>query len=286
MHRYLYSIAISLVLAVSAMAEPYKLTVGDRMIVTSGFLESPKTISIDLDGNVRLPEIGSVTAAGKTLDRLEEAIVTQMKLSGFSGLSSVLVEIDAYAPVVVSGFVQRSGRFDFFAEMDVGTALALAGGLGSGDTYGPNADVLAVNAKRRAAATADAIAVATAEIARLEAAVAGRDVAIGLSDDSRAIVPSGARKTLEARLAAKQVQLTQIRETTDLLVGSWNSDIVDFQDQTALLNERIEIKKNIIAALTSDLADLETLRTQGLTTASRFSNLQQQIGRASCKERV
>ena len=277
MLKYLGPIALFVGVALPALAEPYRLTIGDRVTVTSGFLEVPKTIGVDLDGNLRLPEIGSLFAAGKTLDQLEEDVVDQMKLGGFSGPSSVLVEIEAYAPVVVSGFVERSGKFDFLPGMDVGAALALAGGLGAGDIYGPNADVLAVNARRRAAAAAEQIAAAISDLAKYEAALAGPQVAIALSETLRAVVPIEVRTTMDARIKAERIQLDQIRDTTKLLVTSWNSDIADFQDQTVLLDERIVIKKEIIATLSADLADLETLRTQGLTTSSRFSNLQQQL---------
>lgn len=277
MLRFLGPIAVGIGLTLPVMAEPYSLTIGDKMIVTSDFLEAPKTIAVDLDGNIRLPEIGSMSAAGRTLDQLEVAIFDKMKAGGFSGLSFVLVEMDTYAPVVVSGFVERSGRFDFLPGMDVGAALALAGGLGTEDAYPPNADVLAVHARRRASAAAERIAEATADIARFEAALAGPLEAIELSKASLAIVPVGARTTMDARIEAERIQLRQLRETTDMLVASWNSDILDFQDQTVLLDERISIKKDIIAALAADLADLQSLRTQGLTTASRFSNLQQQL---------
>ena len=139
------------------------------------------------------------------------------------------------------------------------------------------ASTLSASTIRRAAAAAEQIAAAISDLAKYEAALAGPQVAIALSETLRAVVPIEVRTTMDARIKAERIQLDQIRDTTKLLVTSWNSDIADFQDQTVLLDERIVIKKEIIATLSADLADLETLRTQGLTTSSRFSNLQQQL---------
>ena len=277
MFKLLGPFTIALLLALPAIGEPYRLISGDRIVVNSGFLDEPKTMSIDLDGNIRLPQLGSISASGKTLDQLQDAIVAKMTMEGFSGQSLVLVEVEAYAPIVVSGIVERSGRFDFLPGMDVGTALALAGGVGSDEVVGPNADVLAVNAQRRAATATEQIAVATSDIALFEAALAGPDVAIELSDTQRANVPIGARNSMDDRIQAKAKQLNQMRETTRALVASLESDILDFKDQTVLLDELIVINRDIVECLAQELNDLDTLRSQGLATTSRFSNLQQRL---------
>lgn len=267
----------AMLLALPVGADPYRLIIGDKVIVNYDFLDEPKPTTVDLDGNIRLSEVGSIPAAGQTLDEIEDAISQQMTLGGFSGVSFVLVEIAEYAPLVVSGYVDRSGRYDFLPGMDVAAAIALAGGFGSGDIEGPNADVLAVNARRRASAAAERIAGAVANLARLDAALDSPDTPVVLSDDLRAAVPVDLRDGMDMRIEAEKERLGVRRSTTENLVASWNSDIADFREQTILLDERIVIKEEIVATLTAELADLETLRTQGLTTTARFSTQQQRL---------
>ncbi|WP_299684391.1 polysaccharide biosynthesis/export family protein [uncultured Tateyamaria sp.] len=277
MLKHLSLLTLVMFMALPADADPYRLIIGDRVIVNYDFLDEPKPTSVDLDGNIRLSEVGSIPAAGRTLDEIENAISEQMTLGGFSGVSFVLVEISEYAPVVVSGYVERSGRYEYLPGMDVSAALALAGGFGAGDIEGPNADVLAVNARRRASTAAERIAGAVADITRLDAALDGPDTPVELSDAMRAAVPVDLRDGMDARIEAEKERLAVRRSTADNLVASWNSDIADFEEQTLLLDERIVLKEDIVAQLAAELADLEKLRTQGLTTTARFSTQQQRL---------
>lgn len=277
MLRYLVGLWIFVLCALPAMAEPYRLIIGDRVIVNYDFLDEPKRTTVDLDGNIRLAEIGSIVAVNRTLVEIETAISDAISKGGFSGVSFVLVEIDEYAPVVVSGFVERSGRYDFLPGMDIGTALALAGGFGSGDFLRSNADVLTVNARRRAASASEKIARAVVDIARLEAALEGPKTPVVLSDELLALVPSNLIPGMEARVSAEAALLAERRTKMIRLVASYNSDISDFTEQTELLDGRIVLKTDIVAKLASELADLEALRSQQLTTASRLSVQQQRL---------
>lgn len=277
MLKRLSALAAALLLAGPASAEPYRLIIGDKVIVNYDFLDEPKPASVDLDGNIRLSEVGSIQAQGKTLDEIEAAISEKMTLGGFSGVSFVLVEVASYAPVVVSGFVERSGRFDFLPGMDVRAAIALAGGLGAGDVEGPNANVLEVNARRKASAAAETIATSVSDIARLEAGLDGPEAPIVLSDARRASVPIDLRDGMDQRIDAEQRRLAVQRNTSATLVASWESDISDFQDQIALLDERIVLKNSTIESLAAELADIEKLRNQGLTTTARFSTQLQRL---------
>lgn len=277
MMRQLLVPVVAICMALPASADPYRLGIGDRVIVNHDFLDEPKPTQVDLDGNIRLSGIGSIAAEGLTLDEIETAVSHKMSQGGFSGVSFVLAEIAEYAPIVVSGYVARSGRFDFLPGMDVGAALAVAGGVGSGDLPGANSEVLAVNARRRATSAMASIVDAVADIARLEAALAGPDAEIALEPALREAVPPARREGLDARLAAEAAQLAEARRTAAMLVASWSSDIADFEEQTLLLDERITVKEASIANLAGELADIESLRTQGLATTSRLSALQQRL---------
>ncbi|MGB3406288.1 MAG: polysaccharide biosynthesis/export family protein [Jannaschia sp.] len=272
-------LATFVLLAVAAplAADPYRLSVGDKVILDYDFLEDPKTAVVDLDGNIRLSELGSIVARDRTLDEIEQSITEGMIEGGFSGVSFVSVEMSDYAPVVVSGFVERSGRYDYLPGMTVGAAIALAGGLGSGDAEGPNVDVLAINARRRAATAAESIAAAVADMARLEATLDGDDAVIALDETRSRSVPTELRAGMAGRIATESRQLASTRARTETLLASWAREIADFEAQTALLDARIILKEETVANLAQELADLDNLRSQGLTTTARFSTLQQRL---------
>lgn len=261
----------------SLAAEPYSLTIGDRVIVDYDFLEEPRITSIDLDGNIRLTQLGSIEARGRTLDEVEAAITEGMIEGGFGGVPSVSIEIAEYAPVIVSGFVDESGRYDFLPGMTVGSAVAVAGGLGRGEAEGANADLMAVAARRRAADAAEDAAAAAAEIARLTAALAGPDAPVALDEAMRGAVPRAARSGLDARLEAEATLLGVERAAAAGLLASWAQEIADYRQQIELLDARLVLKERVIEDLALELADLENLRTQGLTTTARFSSLQQRL---------
>ena len=263
--------------APASIADSYRLINGDKIIVDYELLDEPKETSIDLDGNIRLPAAGRIQATGRTLDELEQQIAQGVTLGGFSGVPDVLVEVSEYAPIVVSGFVQRSGKYNYVSGLDVNSALALAGGLGDSAVERTNSDILTISARRRATSAAERILANVTAIARLEAALLGPDTAVTLSPQMRDLVPAAQRLNLESRLQSEAIQLTELRKATAASVASWNSDIQDYDEQIKLLNERIEIKEEAIAFLTEEVTNSEKLRAQGLLTTSRFSVQQQRL---------
>lgn len=278
MLRLPFALLALLVMSLPLAAQSYRLVMGDRVIVYYDFLEVPKTTTVDLDGNIRLSELGRIHAQGRTLDEVEEAITEGMIQGGFRGVSFVSVEIEAYAPIVVSGFVKRSGQYDYMPGMTVGAAVAVAGGSGSGgDAEGPNSDIQELNARRRAGTAAELIATAVADIARLEAFQAEDDTAITLDDVLREAVPAQLRDDMDERLAAEARLLANTRDHTETMLASWAQEVADFEVQIGLLDGRIALKEEIVSNLVVELADLDNLRAQGLTTISRFSTLQQRL---------
>ena len=78
----LTSALVAISFGASAQAEPYRLAVGDQLSLQYDLIESPRTSTIDLDGNLRLPELGSIPAQGWTLDEMEQEISGQMLDAG------------------------------------------------------------------------------------------------------------------------------------------------------------------------------------------------------------
>ncbi|WGH78917.1 polysaccharide biosynthesis/export family protein [Jannaschia ovalis] len=266
-----------LVIATPLAAEPYRLVMGDQVIVDYDFLEEPKTTIVDLDGNIRLAELGSIAAAGRSLDEVKAAIERGMAEDGFSGVSFVSVEVAGYAPVVVTGFVERSGAYDFLPGMTVGAALALAGGVGSDSGGGPDPDVLLASAGRRVTLAAGAITDAVATITRLEAALSGAPLPLGLPPDYAELVPEERRAEIGVLLELEGARLSVERARETAQLASWESEIADYAEQARLLDARIAVKTQSLQRLETEFDDLEGLRSQGLATVARTSTLQQRL---------
>jgi polysaccharide export outer membrane protein len=85
---------------------------------------------IQPDGEIMLPYIGSVQAAGKTPPELLEEIRERLK-NVFTGPATPHISLNVYPSRVVQvlGFVFRPGQFPLTHTMRATDALALAGGV-------------------------------------------------------------------------------------------------------------------------------------------------------------
>ncbi|MDX1780128.1 MAG: O-antigen ligase family protein [Thalassovita sp.] len=265
-----------LMLAQPLAADPYRLVAGDRVTLNHDLMTTPKTAMIDLDGNIRLPELGSIEAAGKSFDEVEATIAAAMIGGGYSGIPAVSVEIASYAPVVVSGLVDQSGRYDYLPGMSVGTAIALAGGIAP-EMALDSERLAALTARRNAERLAGQIAGTVARIARLKAALDGAETPVILPETLREAVPWREQEGLDDLLASEAAILRGQRATFTLLVASWTRDIAESDAQIALLTDRIALKNQVVTQLTSDLDAARDLQSKGLATNSRSSALLQRL---------
>jgi protein involved in polysaccharide export with SLBB domain len=263
----------AIAIAAPLAAEEYRLVVGDSVTLDYAFLENPKTTSIDLDGNIRLSELGSIEAQGKTLNEIEGIISQAMVQGGFSGVPFVTVEIAKYAPIVVSGVVKKSGLYEYVPGMTVDVAVALSGGASEIDVKAQNTELAALAAQRKSATFAKQIGQTVAVVARLEAAVEGAETEIELSSDLRDQVPVQELSELPARIAAETEILATERQSAAALLASWAKEVSESQVQIDLINERIILKEELIARLSGELDDAKSLQSQGLATTSRTSTL-------------
>ncbi|GAA6210045.1 polysaccharide biosynthesis/export family protein [Cognatishimia sp. WU-CL00825] len=271
-------LGLSLICATPLAADPYRLVVGDQITLNYNFLQTPKTATIDLDGNIRLSEIGSIVADGKTFDEVEADVTDAMVKGGFSGIPFVSVEISEYAPIIVSGFIERGGRFDFAPGMTVGVALALSGGAATLDApTGGNSELSSLAARRRSTTLATDIADTAARISRLEAALAGPEAPVVLPEDLQAAVPRSELPGLENRLIAEAKVLDRARLTAAILIKSWDKEIAEGQLQIGILDERLGLKESTIARISEDLDAARSLQSQGLATNTRTSGLVQRL---------
>ncbi len=111
-------------------ASAYRLGPQDQVRVT--VFNDPRLTGefrVSDGGEIALPLIGAVPAAGKTTTEVRGAIERIMGQKGLFRDPSVAVEILEYRPIYVLGMVERGGQFPYQPGMTALTAIAVAGGF-------------------------------------------------------------------------------------------------------------------------------------------------------------
>jgi polysaccharide biosynthesis/export protein len=115
--------------AATPLEAPYHLGSGDRLrIIVFGQDTLSNTYDVDGSGNISMPLIGLVPAAGVTPERLQAEIGEKLR-EGFLRDPHVSVEVAAYRPFFILGEVTTAGQYPYVNGMTVETAIAIAGGF-------------------------------------------------------------------------------------------------------------------------------------------------------------
>jgi polysaccharide export outer membrane protein len=108
---------------------PYTLDAGDKLrIVVFGQDPLSNNYTVDAQGAIAMPLIGTVEARGMTTAQLGNAIAGRLRQS-FIRDPSVAVEIETYRPFFVLGEVMYPGQYPYVPNMTVENAIAIAGGF-------------------------------------------------------------------------------------------------------------------------------------------------------------
>lgn len=112
----------------AAVSNNYVLGSGDRIQLTVyGESDLSGEFEIGSTGAVALPLIGSVTAAGLTLENFVQAV--QAKLAdGYLKNPRASAQVINYRPFFILGEVSKPGSYPYVNDMTVLNAVALAGG--------------------------------------------------------------------------------------------------------------------------------------------------------------
>ena len=140
--RTIFAISAILMFAAPAVADPYRLAPGDIVqLSVVGFPELKQTTPVNVDGNIMLPLVGTVNAAGQTVNELSTAVRGRfankvMQQRGADGRAvtfviapdEVTIDISEYRPVYIRGDVAKPGEVKFRPGMTVRQAVAVSGG--------------------------------------------------------------------------------------------------------------------------------------------------------------
>jgi polysaccharide export outer membrane protein len=249
---------------------------GDTVHVS--IAEAPKLggdSKVDAEGNIVLPQLGSVQVAGMGLDAARARVEAELVKRDILKAPTVLVEIAKYRPFYVGGKVARPGAIDYEPGLTVRHALILAGGAGRSDEDRPlSLDVPGLKAKWQT--TSYQLLDVNSRIARLEAELVRNEhaqiaVAPGVvpEPDAQALA-SLDRKILLDRLQTWSGSQAHLRDGITLL------DLeIDVLGQQASLQD----KERDIDSQQVDAA--QKLVDKGLMPLPRLQELQHEQSRAT-----
>lgn len=113
-----------------ADASIYHLGPGDQIrLLTYGDQSLSGQFRLDAGGNITVPLVGTLHAAGMTPQILQTTVEARLKQLGLYNKPSVSVEVLQYRPIFVLGEVAKPGQYPYQPGMTVLTAVAVAGGF-------------------------------------------------------------------------------------------------------------------------------------------------------------
>ena len=108
----------------------YNLGPGDEVrVITVGEDQLSGDFHVSDSGNIALPMLGTVKAAGMTTTALSDEIANEAKTRSILNDPSVSVEVTNYRPIFVLGEVNKPGQYPYQPGMTVLTAVTVAGGF-------------------------------------------------------------------------------------------------------------------------------------------------------------
>jgi polysaccharide export outer membrane protein len=114
--------------AVADTDGPYLLDTGDKLrIFVYGQPNLSRGYTVDHDGMITVPLIGTIKARGHTTQALEHIIRRELAAE-YVRDPSVTVDITENRPFFILGEVRNAGRYPYVSGMTVETAIAIAGG--------------------------------------------------------------------------------------------------------------------------------------------------------------
>ena len=113
-----------------ATSETYRLGSGDQVrVITFGEQQLTGEFRVSDSGNIAVPLLGVVAAAGLTPGELGNRIAGSLQEKKLFSHPSVSVEVIHYRPIFVLGEVAKPGEFPYQPGMTMLTAVAVAGGF-------------------------------------------------------------------------------------------------------------------------------------------------------------
>ena len=280
----------------------YKLDTGDIVeIDIFGMPDFKRRATVNVDGDVAIPFVGALQAAGLSLAELRASIGAGLIRMGAMQDPQVTVEMVEHRPFYISGDVSRPGAIAYRKGLTVRHAIALSGGFDALRFRSENPLMIAPELRSRRQALLIDLARAEARLASVQAEIANQT---DFETSPSAIPQEGSTKVLEEiilverhALAARlkewesqhqfhRLKVEQAREQVTALTGSLEqqSEAAKFQ-KIAMERTAANVAKGVAAINRGDeerrsLAQIKATETD---TRSRLASANTELA-ASMRE--
>jgi polysaccharide biosynthesis/export protein len=261
----------------------YRLDAGDTLeIAVATAPELHRRVSVQLDGTISFPLIGTVVASGRTPSEVQLGIQDALAKKAFrtgrdtavlirpEDVTAVVVE---YRPVYVNGDVSKPGEYPYRPFMTVHQAVALAGGYDASHSRVRDPFLDAIDLRSEYESLWTQFASEQAHVWRVRAELADKDdpdqKMLMELPVSKSVVSEFVSVELE-QLAARQ---TKYREEKESIQRS----IRQAESQIDVLSEQEKKEKEAADADIDELQKTGELFGRGLLPSTRVSTARQAV---------
>jgi capsular exopolysaccharide synthesis family protein len=161
-------LGLFLLLAPMPVKADYLLKPGDVLeIKVLGVSEFNRRVAVDAGGQISVPLVGYMEAAGLSLPQLRDKLRDLLVERNIARNPEVLVGVAEYRPVYVSGDVVKPGAYPYRPEMCVRDGIALAEGYDQLHLHGRDPMLEAADARGEYESSAIELAKQTVRVARI-----------------------------------------------------------------------------------------------------------------------
>lgn len=285
----LVATCLALSLTVPAMADEYRLGSQDKLNIRIAEWQTVEgtfrdwaavngEYSVGPAGNLSVPFVGELPAAGKTTSEVAAAIsvALQRKLA-LSDKPEASVEMVQFRPFYISGEIQTPGQFPYVPELTVLKAVSIAGGIRRNADYGPQIGKDLVTAKGNFDIYDDQRVRLIVKRARIDADLAGKasfDVPKEVEGDPR--LPAIVADEMQI-LTADQKALKLKLQALDELKGVLQAEIEALQKKIVNQQRQVDLAKQQLESIGPLVQKGLVVNTRVLSSEQSVANLQGQI---------
>jgi polysaccharide biosynthesis/export protein len=298
--RLMLAVAVTCAFTANAARAQYVLGIGD--IVSFNVIGAPelgRNARVDMDGNIVLPLIGEVPAAGASVPDLRARVSAQLLGKSYvvgdhdSSESwrtlregQIVIDIHEYRPVSILGDVFQPGSIQFRAGLSVRQALAEVGGLRAVRVDPERMELLAVELRAEQNALEHQIATLAPVVERLLSEQ--RMIAEGAVMEPAN--PEANVAELSASPAGTSAAQDLLHRQMDSRLAAWKHDVVSAEEAAAMLRQRLAIlverrdhEEETREHYADEYSRVEDLAARGIVARSALTDARRDLAFASTR---
>jgi polysaccharide biosynthesis/export protein len=267
-------VAATVALLAFPAAGEYRLDSGDVLEVeVFGVQDFKRRVAVNADGNLSLPLLGDIRAAGLSLTELRSELKQALAKNKIIRGPDVTADVVEYRPFFISGQIAKPGAYPYQPGLTVRQAVALAGGYDMVRFKVDNPLMMAADLRSQYETTWTEYVRREARVTSLHAELEGRD-APDLS-----------------HLKKTPVTRRVVSELVQLELDNFQTRKADYQKEKEYLQRTVNEAKDQVASLTAgqkqeaigielqnqNLARTSVLSKQGLAPLFRLTDEQRAI---------